>query len=92
VGVLVNQAFYYPGDSFAVPGLPVTVLALPVSAPWLKMSESLDFLQAVKPTQCFPTHNALLSEFGQNVANAWVQKICDTDGIALVPLQPGQNL
>ena len=34
VGVLVNDDFYYPGDSYAEPGRPVKLLAAPVGAPY----------------------------------------------------------
>ncbi|MCR2826075.1 MBL fold metallo-hydrolase, partial [Microbacterium sp. zg.Y909] len=42
VGVLVNDDFYYPGDSYAVPkGAEVRLLAAPVGAPWLKIGEAM---------------------------------------------------
>jgi len=40
LGVLINDTVYYPGDSFTLPNTPVDVLALPVGAPWLKLSET----------------------------------------------------
>ena len=93
VGVLVNDSFYYPGDSFTVPaGVTVKTLALPVSAPWLKLGEVIDFLQAVKPTQCFPTHNALLSDLGHASVNKWIGQICEEQGIAFTYLKSGESL
>lgn len=65
VGVLVNTSFYYPGDSFAVPNAPVTTLALPVTAPWLKISESIDFMCAVTPKLAFPVHDHIASDDGK---------------------------
>jgi L-ascorbate metabolism protein UlaG (beta-lactamase superfamily) len=35
LGVMVNGALYYPGDSFVQPAKPVDWLALHVTAPWL---------------------------------------------------------
>ncbi len=62
VGVLIdNGEVYYPGDSFAEPGMPVKTLALPIAAPWMKTSEAMDFLTHVKPERAFPTHDAILS-------------------------------
>jgi len=72
VGVLINEKLYHPGDSFALPDKPVDVLALPVSAPWLKISEAIDFLTAVKPRLTFPTHDAILSKFGKEIADRLV--------------------
>lgn len=65
LGVMVNDRLYYPGDSFTVPDQPVEILALPVAAPWLKISETMEFLQAVKPKIAFPTHDAILSDSGK---------------------------
>lgn len=69
LGVMINNSVYYPGDSFTQPNRPVDVLALPVSAPWLKISETMNFLQAVKPRFAFPTHNAVLSAAGQEIVD-----------------------
>jgi L-ascorbate metabolism protein UlaG (beta-lactamase superfamily) len=49
----------HPGDSFHVPGSPVEVLALPTAAPWMKLSEGVDYLQAVAPRVAVPIHQAV---------------------------------
>ena len=67
LGVMINNTVYYPGDSFTLPERPVDTLALPVGAPWLKISEVFDFLMAVKPRFAFPTHDGVLSEFGKGL-------------------------
>lgn len=72
-GVLVNKSFYYPGDSFTIPtNIPVETLALPVSAPWLKMSEPMEFLAQIKPSLVFPTHDAILSSVGKQLADRMI--------------------
>lgn len=69
-GVLIDDHFYYPGDSFVVPeAKQITELALPVSAPWLKISESIEFLTLVKPSFTFPTHDAVLSSEGKEIVD-----------------------
>ena len=70
LGVLIEGRLYYPGDSFTVPeNVPIKELALPASAPWLKMSEAMDFLARVKPEFTFPTHDAILSNEGKQLAD-----------------------
>ncbi|WP_423918203.1 MBL fold metallo-hydrolase [Frigoribacterium sp. 2-23] len=64
VGVLVNGRLFYPGDALTVPGFPVDTLAVPVGAPWLKISEAMDYVTAVIPARTFPTHEGTLSEVG----------------------------
>lgn len=81
LGVVVDDgALYYPGDSFALPDCAVEALAVPASAPWMKMSEAMDFIVAVKPKVCFPTHNVLLSEQGHMLANTWLAKAAENVG------------
>ncbi|MDI2032369.1 MBL fold metallo-hydrolase [Saccharopolyspora sp. TS4A08] len=62
VGYLVDHgAFYHPGDSFHVPEQRIDVLGLPTGAPWLKLSEAVDFLRAVAPRAAVPIHEAVLA-------------------------------
>lgn len=69
VGILVDDLLYYPGDSLVLPGKPVDTLALPVAAPWLKISEAMDFLSQIRPRLAFPTHDAILSQIGKELVD-----------------------
>jgi len=81
VGVLVNDTFYYPGDSFALPNTPVKTLALPVTAPWLKISESIDFMIAVKPDLAFPVHDHIASDDGKALVGRIIGGFAEKNGI-----------
>jgi L-ascorbate metabolism protein UlaG (beta-lactamase superfamily) len=62
VGYVVEHgAFYHPGDSFYRPDQEIDVLGLPTGAPWLKLSEAIDFLRMVKPRVAVPIHQAVLA-------------------------------
>jgi L-ascorbate metabolism protein UlaG (beta-lactamase superfamily) len=65
LGVLINNSVFYPGDSFVKPDRHIEILALPVGAPWLKLSETIDYVTSVKPKLAFPTHDAVLSDIGK---------------------------
>lgn len=75
LGVFINDTLYYPGDAFVKPNAPVDVLALPVGAPWLKISEPIDFARAIKPRFAFPVHDAVLSGFGQATADRLIKRL-----------------
>ncbi len=75
LSVLVNDLLYYPGDSFVRPDVPVDTLALPVGAPWLKLSEAVDFVRDIKPRFVFPTHDAVLSDIGKGLADRLVPQL-----------------
>ena len=75
LGVIVNGGeLYYPGDSFTLPDCVVETLAVPASAPWMKIADAMDFITTVQPKMCFPTHNVLLSEEGHTLTNTWLEK------------------
>ena len=50
----------HPGDAYDVVPADVDVLALPLNAPWAKVSETIDYLRAVRPAVAVPIHDALL--------------------------------
>jgi L-ascorbate metabolism protein UlaG (beta-lactamase superfamily) len=65
LGFLVEDAVYHPGDSFDVPAdANVETLFVPISAPWLKLSEAVDFVRAVAPRRAYALHDCLLSDAG----------------------------
>jgi L-ascorbate metabolism protein UlaG (beta-lactamase superfamily) len=80
LGVMINQQIYYPGDSFAIPNQPVNILALPVSAPWLKISEVIEFITNVQPKFIFPTHDAILSDIGKGLPDRMIPTVAEKIG------------
>jgi L-ascorbate metabolism protein UlaG (beta-lactamase superfamily) len=90
--VMVNDAFYYPGDSFTLPDKPVKVLGVPSNAPWATAGESMDFVATVNPELSFPTHNGLLNDFGQQTYNSSINHICQQADILFKELKPGESL
>lgn len=91
VGLMLNSTLYYPGDSYTIPEQRVNVLACPSSAPWLRIADVIDFLEQVKPANCFSTHNALLSEQGHNLQNGRIKEIVEKHGGTFRHLAIGQS-
>ncbi len=92
VGVLVNDEFYYPGDSYAVPkGKHVVLLAAPVGAPWLKIGEAMDFVLDVAPRQAFGTHDMTLSRAGLTMGRARLKWATEQGGGEFLELEPGES-
>lgn len=92
VGVMVNDELYYPGDSYAEPGVPVGTLAAPVGAPWLKIGDAMDFVLAVAPKRAFYTHDMTLSAAGKQMGAARLTWATEQGGGAFTVLQPGETL
>jgi len=91
VGVLVDGTLYHPGDSFVLPDRQVPVLATPVSGPWLKLGEVLDFVAGVRPGRVLPIHDAFLSDVGMRSTVARLEYVAGEHGGALLPLVDGES-
>ncbi|WP_433564370.1 MBL fold metallo-hydrolase [Nocardia sp. CA-151230] len=57
----------HPGDSLWVPPTPVGVLAIPAVAPWMRISEAVDYLRAVNPRVAFPIHYGIITPEAQGI-------------------------
>ena len=91
IGVLINGRVYYPGDSFDAPDVKPEVLLLPTTGPWLKVGESIDFINKVKPTKLvIPTHNALQSELGESVTEQWLRDVPTKHGATFKHVGAGE--
>jgi len=64
IGFAVQGQLFHPGDAFTIPDEPVQALLLPISAPWLKASETFDYARAVRPRVSYAIHDAVLSANG----------------------------
>ncbi len=93
VAVLINDRVYYPGDSFTIPdGVEVDTLAVPAGAPWLKIAEVIDYVDALKPKRTFPTHYGVLSAAGLALSNARIKAATEANGGQHYELSPDDVL
>lgn len=69
VGFLIRETggatVFHPGDSYATAPSGVDLLALPLNAPWAKVSMTADFANAVKAPLMIPIHDANVNERGR---------------------------
>jgi len=75
----------HPGDALFNPGEPVDVLAAPAAAPWMKISEAIDYLRAVAPTRAVPIHQAVVAEEARGIYYGRFTEMTDTDFQVLDP-------
>ncbi|MGH3350563.1 MAG: MBL fold metallo-hydrolase [Nocardioides sp.] len=76
-----EQTVFHPGDALDGPGRPVDVLCLPVSAPWARSAELIDFAREVGAARTVAIHDRVYSEAGSG--------IFDTQAGALIPAEHG---
>lgn len=88
VGFLIENRFFYPGDALTDPKRSIEALALPVSAPWLRLSDAIDYALQVKPRISFPVHDAI--RFA--IQHTYTKKVLAENGIEFVALEEGGEL
>lgn len=91
VGYLLDGRVYHPGDSWQVPEVDVEILLVPISGPWMKMAEAIEFVTAVRPQRAIAIHEALLSRIGLDLAD----RILGEGGLSPVKIEqftPGESL
>ncbi|MBV9847109.1 MAG: MBL fold metallo-hydrolase [Kutzneria sp.] len=75
---------YHPGDSFDVPsGVEVETLFVPVSGPFLKLADAIDFVRAVGPRRAFALHDGLHNDIGNQVSDHFLTELSRSDYVRL---------
>jgi len=93
IGVVIDNLFVDPGDSFDLPPIPNPfILTVPICAPWIKTIESINYIRQLRPTKVLPVHDALLSNFGLPIYNNWISKACVEVNAQHCAIRPGDKL
>ena len=89
---LVDGVVLHPGDSFTLPPRErqVELLLAPVSGPWLKIAEVIDYIRAIGPRVVVPIHDAMNSERGNALVDRLVVSLCGATEYRR--LEPGETL
>src|SRR5918995_1479420 len=86
-----GSSVYHPGDALTAPGRPVDVLLAPVSAPWLKVSEAVDFVREVAAPTSLGIHDRVYSDIGLDMVATHMANLLP-DRQAFERREPGQDL
>jgi L-ascorbate metabolism protein UlaG (beta-lactamase superfamily) len=91
-GFLIDGELFHPGDSFTVPEDPVRTLLLPISAPWLKAGEMIDYFRQVAPARGYAIHDAILNDNGLALMTRMMSVAAAPSGASVARLEPGTSL
>ncbi|MCV7197988.1 MBL fold metallo-hydrolase [Mycobacterium angelicum] len=69
----------HPGDALFVPDEPVDVLANPAAAPWMRISEAIDYLRAVAPARAVPIHQGVVAPDARGIYYSRFTEMTDAD-------------
>jgi len=71
--------FMHPGDALFVPDEPIDVLATPAAAPWMRISEAVDYLRAVAPARAVPIHQGIIAPEARGIYYGRLTEMTTTD-------------
>ncbi len=91
-GFLIEGGLFHPGDSFTVPDEPVRTLLVPISAPWMKAAEMIDYFREVAPARGYAIHDAILNDNGLGVMTRMMSLAAAPSGAPVARLEPGTSL
>ncbi|MGA7097257.1 MAG: MBL fold metallo-hydrolase [Acidimicrobiia bacterium] len=84
-----GTSLFHPGDSYAAVPTGVDLLALPITAPWAKVGDTIDFALSVAAPRMIPIHDAIVSQSGRQI----YMRMCSSvtgDDMQLDDPQPGE--
>ncbi len=74
-----DTTLFHPGDALTPPDVPVDLLCVVVSAPWLKASEAVDFARLVAAPQNLAIHDRVYSEAGLRTVDGHLNRLLGED-------------
>ncbi len=86
-----DRKIYHPGDATTTPGEQVDLLLLPVSAPWLKASECIDFARRTDAKANLAIHDMVYSEVGLGIMDAHLDRFLSANGQGYQRLAVGSD-
>jgi L-ascorbate metabolism protein UlaG (beta-lactamase superfamily) len=87
-----DQTVYHPGDSLALPEVPVDVLLCPSSAPWLRSEMAIEFVRAVGAPTNLAIHDRVYSAAGHGILDMQMETLVVPRGLDWVRRADGEDL
>ncbi len=89
-GFLIAEKLFFSGDAFTDINKKVEILALPVTGPFLKISESIDYALKINPKICIAIHDGIGKSPGD--AHKTTSQILEQRGIKFIFLEPNKEI
>jgi len=90
---LGGTTVFHPGDALTVPKHHrIDVLLAPVCAPWMRVSEGIDFAREVGAGRNVAIHDRIYSDVGLRIADGHFHRLLEASGQDYVRLADGEEL
>lgn len=83
---------FHPGDALTLPPRTPDLQLLPVSAPWLKASECIDYARSVGARRSLAIHDAVYSDAGLGIIDGHLKRFLEPREQDYVRLKAGEDL
>lgn len=87
-----GTSIFHPGDALTTLPAAPDILLLPVSAPWLKVSECIDYAREVGAPKSVAIHDAVYSDAGLGIIDGHLGRFLAPRDQEYVRLKAGQEL
>lgn len=87
-----DTTVFHPGDALTGPEVPVDVLLAPVCAPWMRVSEGVDFARAIAAPRTVAIHDRVFSPEGLGIVDLQFGRFLEAAGLAYHRLPDGTDL
>lgn len=82
---LIDGRVWHPGDSFVLPPSDVDLVLVPAAAPWLKLSDAINYLRAVAAPMAMPIHQAGLGPQHRSLHHMMLEKYAPKGCQVVIP-------
>ena len=90
-GYFIANRLFYPGDSYAIPGKEVEILAFPIGGPWCRIKDAIEYVLAIKPKNAFPVHDGIERIDRVGILHRIPTTLFPEQGINFLPLKAGDT-
>ncbi|MFL6155404.1 MAG: MBL fold metallo-hydrolase [Marmoricola sp.] len=87
-----GRTVFHPGDALTTLPAAPDLLLLPVSAPWLKIAECIDYAREVGAATSLAIHDAVYSQAGLGIVDGHLNRFLEPRDQRYVRLAAGQEL
>jgi L-ascorbate metabolism protein UlaG (beta-lactamase superfamily) len=80
----------FSGDAFENPNQQVDILALPITGPWMRIKDAIDYAKMLQPRIVFPVHDAHIQDWAEFIYKV-PESILKEDNILFKKLELGKE-
>ena len=95
LGYLVEAdgaAVFHPGDSLELAPVAADVLLLPISAPWSKVSEVIDYAVGMRAPRLLPIHDGIVNDNYRGLVSGHLNRVGAGFGLGYEAFGDGQSV